>query len=107
MTALPEIIANYFSLPANASIPELGLILAEDAVVRDERRAHQGLRAIRHWRIDTMTRTPFQLRPLDVEDRDGTVVVRTQISGAFPGSPVVLDHHFTLRNDRIAALEIV
>ena len=106
MLSLPELIADYFCLPADASANELGRVLAEDAIVRDEHRAHQGLEAIRAWRIDTMARTPFELRPLGVEHRDGAVVVTAEVSGASPGSPVRLDHRFELNQGRISALEI-
>jgi hypothetical protein len=34
------------------------------------------------------------------------VTLRARIAGDFPGSPVELDHIFTLSNDEIASLEI-
>ena len=106
MLALPQPIADFFALPTSASLKELGGVLDEDAIVRDERRTHRGLDAIRNWRIETMARTPFQARPLSVEDQNGAVVVKAQVSGSFPGSPVLLDHRFSLSDGRIVMLEI-
>lgn len=106
MSRLPDPVAAYFALAPEAETSDLAVVFAADAVVRDERREHRGLAAIRNWRVDTMTRTPFIARPLSVTEQDGTLVVPTEVSGAFPGSPLTLVHRFTLRDDLIAALEI-
>lgn len=106
MLALPRPIADYFALPTNASTADLGRLLDKDVVVRDEHQTYRGLATVRDWRIDTMARTPFQTRPIHVEDRDDAIVVTAQVSGTFVGSPVMLDHRFSLREGRIATLEI-
>lgn len=106
MPLLPEPIATFFALPSDADAARLGHVFTDDAVVRDESHEHRGIPAIRAWRIDAMARTPFTARPLSVEQRGDDTIVPTEVTGAFPGSPVVLSHRFTLRDDRIAALEI-
>ncbi len=106
MPDLPEPVAAYFSSDTAADLKALGAIFTPDAIVKDEARTHRGLAAIRTWRIDTMARTPFTARPLRVEERKGRVVVPTEVSGSFPGSPLTLEHRFTLRDGRISALEI-
>ena len=106
MLSLQEPIALYFTLASDASVVDLARVFAEDATVRDEEKEHRGLDAIRRWRVDTMERTPFEARPLSLEERDGAAIVPAEVTGAFPGSPVVLDHRFTLRDDRILTLEI-
>lgn len=106
MPSLPGAIAIYFALPADAPAADLALAFAERATVRDEGKTCQGIAAIRDWRIDTMARTPFTVRPRSVEAREGAVIVPAEVTGPFPGSPLVLDHRFTLRDDRIVALEI-
>jgi hypothetical protein len=65
-----------------------------------------GLDAIRAWRVETYAKTPFTIRLLDLHDRDGALVVPVEVSGAFPNSPVVLDHTFTLIDGRISSLDI-
>jgi hypothetical protein len=107
MPNLPAPLSAYFAADPHADIETLRAIFTEDAIVQDEAKTHRGLDAIRHWRVDTITRTPFTARALDVtEAANGTLVVPTEVSGAFPGSPLVLDHRFTLRDGRIATLEI-
>jgi hypothetical protein len=53
-----------------------------------------------------MARTPFTARPVSLEAQDGTILVSTEVTGAFPGSPLILGHRFTLQDERITALEI-
>ena len=53
-----------------------------------------------------MERTPFVARPLSVAESDGIVTVTCDVAGAFPGSPIRLDHRCRLRNRRIVELEI-
>ncbi|MGA0597517.1 nuclear transport factor 2 family protein [Enterovirga sp. CN4-39] len=106
MPDLPGPVAAYFASDTAADVETLAAIFATDAIVEDEAKTHRGLAAIRAWRVDTMTRTPFTARPLRAEERDGRVVVPTEVSGSFPGSPLTLEHRFTLRDGRISALEI-
>ena len=106
MPRFPDPVAAYFALAPEAETSDLAIVFAADAVVQDERREHRGLAAIRDWRVDTMTRTPFMARPMAVDEQNGTLVVPAEVTGAFPGSPLTLVHRFTLRDDLIAALEI-
>ncbi len=106
MLLLPDPVAAYFALAPAAETSDLAAIFAADAVVQDERQEHRGLAAIRDWRLDTMARTPFTARPLSVEDQGGVLLVPAEVTGSFPGSPLTLVHRFTLRDDRIAVLEI-
>jgi hypothetical protein len=46
------------------------------------------------------------VQPVAVSARDGKTVIRTQLTGEFPGSPITLDFVFTLEGGKIAALEI-
>lgn len=106
MLNVPDALALYFDMAADATMAELSTVFTEDAVVRDEARQHRGLMAIRDWRVETMARTPFTARPLSVEPKDGVLLVPARVTGSFPGSPVTLTHRFTLRDGRIARLEI-
>lgn len=106
MLSLPTPVDLYFKLAPDARETDLSGAFASDAIVRDEHKEHRGITAIRVWRVDTMARTPFTARPLSVEHRDGLCVVPAEVTGSFPGSPLILDHFFLLRDGKIAALEI-
>ncbi len=54
------------------------------------------------------TRAAYQQHvvPLQLHVQDGHHIVSAEVSGTFPGSPVVLTHAFTLEGDGIVALDI-
>jgi hypothetical protein len=106
MPHLPTPVATYFGLSPDAGRAALATAFVEDAVVHDEARTYRGIPEIRDWRIDTMARTPFTARPLSLKESGNTVIIPTEVTGDFPGSPLTLNHRFTLRDDRITALEI-
>jgi ABC-type transporter MlaC component len=50
--------------------------------------------------------TSFHFKPLNAEERGNETVVSIEVSGSFPSSPVTLDYHFTVANDKISSLII-
>ena len=44
--------------------------------------------------------------PLEVTHRDGKTVLKAELTGNFPGSPVILRFSFLLERGRIVSLEI-
>jgi hypothetical protein len=74
--------------------------------VRDENATHQGRIDIQRWAIETIEKYKFQFKPLTSQERDDETVVSIEVSGTFPGSPISLDYHFVIANDKIASLTI-
>jgi hypothetical protein len=73
-----------------------------DAIVRDEGKTIEGLDAISAWLTETGKKYAHSVEPLTIAERDGKVIVTAKVSGAFPGSPINLDHIFEI--DRQAAV---
>ena len=91
----------------NAHDPEaVADCFAPDATVRDEGRTRAGLAEIAAWRRETGTRYRHTVTPIAVALRAGKTVVRAEMVGDFPGSPVTVDFVFQLDGDKIASLEI-
>lgn len=95
---------NYFAL---ATDPDLEAYFAQfhpDATVEDEGRELHGIAEIRQWRTEVPPVT-YTIEST-VHSANGTDV-DAEISGDFPGSPVVLHFHFEFGADgRIAVLRI-
>ena len=66
----------------------------------------RGKKAIEAWIAKTIEKYKFQFKPLCVKEDDGGVVVSVEVSGTFPGSPVTLDYHFKVENEKIMSLAI-
>ena len=103
---LPPLIQQYIEASNAHDAKSILGCFADDAVVRDENATHRGKIEIERWITTTIEKYKFQFKPLSFQERDNETVVSVEISGTFPGSPVTLDYHFSLTNDKIASLTI-
>ncbi len=66
----------------------------------------RGREAIGHWIAKTIAKYKFQFKPLRMKDENAEVVVTVEVSGTFDGSPIALDYHFKIENEKILSLTI-
>ena len=79
---------------------------APDATVRDEGKDMHGSAAIRTWYEGTTTKYNVATVPISVENVGDRIIVTTEVSGSFDGSPVSLRFQFELVDTQIQTLEI-
>ena len=103
---LPGPIAAYFAADREDG-EAVARCFTEAAVVKDEGRTHRGRAAIQNWKEEASARYQYTCEPFACEQRDGTGVVTSRLTGTFPGSPVNLRFFFALQGDKIASLEIL
>jgi len=103
---LPVVIDNYIRASNAHDVMSILSCFSEDALVRDEEETLRGKKAIEGWIAKTIEKYKFQFKPLSVKKHDGEVVVSVEVSGTFPGSPVTLDYHFKIENEKILSLAI-
>ncbi|CAH0354200.1 nuclear transport factor 2 family protein [Aquabacterium sp. CECT 9606] len=103
---LPEPMAAYFA--ADRQNPEaIARCFTPQAIVKDEGRTHRGLEAIKAWKAAASAQYTYTSEPFAMEKtEEGALVVRSRVSGNFPGSPVDLQYRFRLERGLIASLEI-
>jgi hypothetical protein len=102
---LPEPIAAYFA--ADRQNPEaLAQCFAADAIVKDEGRTYSGFEAIKAWKAASSAQYTYTSEPFALAEREGYQVVRSRVSGNFPGSPVDLQYSFHIERGVITSLEI-
>jgi hypothetical protein len=106
MTILPDAISAYFAASTDPERRSFETCFTSDAIVHDEGQIHQGIEDIKAWHIKASGPSPGVARILSMREELGKNIVPTEISGAFKGSPIVLDFTFTLKDKRIAELEI-
>ena len=56
--------------------------------------------------MKTIEKYKFQFKPLGIKGEDTQIVVAVEVSGTFDGSPVTLDYHFIIENDKISSLTV-
>src|SRR5437867_7926362 len=104
--ALSRLIQNYIDASNAHEVQSILACFADDATVRDENTTHRGKIDIERWLKTTIEKYKFQFKPLSAEGRDNETIVAVQISGTFPGSPITLDYHFAIANEKIGSLII-
>ena len=102
----PPAIELYIEAENTGDADLLARCFAPDAVVHDEKRIHKGLAAIKSWKLDTRQKYNHRMQPLEIVTQDGKTVLRAEVSGNFPGSPVSLSFTFVLEGGKIASLTI-
>jgi len=103
---LPPLIQSYISASKAHDVEAIVVCFADDAVVRDENATRHGKNEIRRWATETIEKYKFQFKPLSADERDAKTILSVEVSGSFPGSPITLDYHFTIANDKIQSLII-
>ena len=103
---LPEPVAVYIAAENRGDPELLEQCFAADAVVRDEGKTIQGLRAIKQWKAETKKKYRHTVEPLAIVRKGDKTVLTNRLTGNFPGSPIELQFVFKLDGDKIASLEI-
>lgn len=103
---LPAVVAAYFQAENAHDAAAVAQCFSADGEVRDENHVHRGHAAISEWKRAASTKYAATVAPLACSDTADGCVVRGEVSGNFPGSPVLLDFAFQLDADKISVLEI-
>lgn len=101
---LPAPIAAYFAAEHN---PEaLARCFTAQAVMKDDGHTHTGVAAIQAFMAAASAKYSATTVPFALAREDGLQLVRAQVTGNFPGSPVDLSYRFRLERGLIASLEV-
>jgi hypothetical protein len=103
---MPDIVNKYFEADSRNDADALSATFAVEGVVKDEGARHQGAVAIREWWVAAKKAAQYVAKPVESTVEGDKALVRTKVSGQFPGSPVTLTLAFTIRDGKIVSLEI-
>jgi ketosteroid isomerase-like protein len=103
---LHRLINGYINASNAHDVKSILACFSDDAVVHDEGETLRGKESIEGWIVKTIEKYKFQFKPLRIKVDDPEVVVAVEVSGTFDGSPVNLDYHFTVENEKILSLTI-
>jgi limonene-1,2-epoxide hydrolase len=102
----PRVIDAYFRAIADDDTDALVACFTDDAEVIDEGSVYRGPEKIRAWCERTRSAYRYTADVLRAERDGDRHVITTRLSGGFPGSPVEVPYHFTLREGLISKLDI-
>lgn len=79
---------------------------AETAIVHDEGKVHTGRTEIEHWIAESNEKYRSTMKPIELQQNGTLNVLSAEVSGTFPGSPLVLKFHFEVIGDLIQSLKV-
>ncbi len=103
---LPATLARYVEASNTGDTAATVELFSESAVVLDDGAELGGREAIQAWVEESTRKYQAQLVPLALQESGDHLVLRGQVSGNFPGSPIELDFDFVLSEDKITRLAI-
>lgn len=101
---LPNVIADLAKAQNNQNSLEYANCFADTAVVFDEGKTYSGKKEIQQWIEKANQQYQTLMKPIEYWEKEE--VLKAEISGNFPGSPLVLAYHFQLNNGLIESLKI-
>lgn len=102
---LPPPVAAYFAADTNGA-EALAQCFTDGAVVIDQRQEYRGRAAIARWKAEASAKFRYSVETLSGHVSGDRTTVTGRVTGDFPGSPVELQYHFTVEDDKIARLKI-
>jgi hypothetical protein len=103
---MPQPVMAYLAAEEAKNAQALSRCFAEDGTVHDEGKDYQGRAAIQGWKEAADAKYRYVLRPISAQTEDKRTTVVARLIGDFPGSPVELNHIFTISHGEIVSLEI-
>lgn len=101
---LPNIISELVKTQNNFDSHAYANCFTDTAIVFDEGKTHNGKTEIQIW-IDTANKEyKAVMKPVEYNEKEN--ILSAEISGTFPGSPIVLKYHFELSDELIESLKI-
>lgn len=102
---LPNVITELVQAQNNFDSTAYANCFTETAVVFDEGKTHNGKTEIKNWIDKANKNYQATMEPLDYSETEHTL--KAEVSGNFPGSPVILTYYYEFENGLIQSLKIV
>jgi uncharacterized protein (TIGR02246 family) len=103
---LPKVIADFIAAQDKYDSKAFAETFSDDAIVHDEGKTYHGKTEIRKWNEMTNSKYKTKYEPIEVTTDGDKMILTANISGTFPGSPVMIKYHFETKNGKITSLQI-
>ena len=103
---LPQLVAQFVKTQNTYDSKAYTECFTETAIVHDEGKTHTGKKEIQAWIEDANERYRSVMKPLQYDESGSNGVLTAQVSGTFPGTPIVLKFHLGLKDGLIHSLNV-
>jgi hypothetical protein len=103
---LPKVIQNLVQAQNEFDSAAYANCFSETAVVFDEGNKHTGRNEIAQWIAEANEAYKTVMKSINFEEREAESLLTAEISGTFPGSPIILQYHLQITDGLITSLRI-
>lgn len=103
---LPTVITDLVNAQNSFDSVSYANCFSETAIVFDENHNHKGKKEIEQWISQANEKYQAVMKPVSYEEKGSRSILKAESAGNFPGSPIVLQFHFEIRDGLISSLEI-
>ncbi|TWR24723.1 nuclear transport factor 2 family protein [Mucilaginibacter pallidiroseus] len=103
---IPQVVERFIETQHSLDSNAFAECFTDNAIVHDEGKTHNGKQEIEQWIKQAMENYESQLEPLNYEQSGANSVLTANVSGTFPGSPIVLKFHFGIKDNLIESLSV-
>ena len=104
---LPKVVSDLLTAQLNYDSDAYADCFSETAIVFDEGREYNGRKEIKEWIEDVNQQFKITMEPTNYSETNSTGILTAVVSGDFDGSPVALDYHLVITDNKITRLEII
>jgi ketosteroid isomerase-like protein len=101
---LPNVIEDLAKAQNNFDSVAYANCFSETAVVFDEGKTHKGKTEIQRWIEKANASYQTVMKPLEFDT--SKEILKAEVSGNFPGSPIMLSYHLKIKDGLIDSLKI-
>lgn len=101
---LPKVITDLVEAQNNFDSLAYADCFSETAVVFDEGKTYTGKKEIQEWIKEANEKYQAVMQPVEYSATEE--ILKAEVSGNFPGSPIVLSYHLKLEEGLIQSLNI-
>lgn len=103
---LPKVLSEFVKAQNEFDSKAYTNCFAETAIVQDEGKVHTGKTEIEHWIAESNENYRSTMKPLELQQNGTLNILSAEVSGTFPGSPLVLKFHFEIIGGLIQSLKV-
>ena len=101
---LPNVVTELIKAQNNFDSTAYAHCFTERAVVFDEGKTHNGRKEIEYWIEKANKEYQATMKPLEYSENEH--ILKAEISGTFPGSPITMTYHYEFEDGLIRSLKI-
>lgn len=104
---LPNVVQELIKAQNNFDSEAYANLFSETGVAYDEGETHTGRKEVQKWIAGTNEKYKSVMQPVEYTEKGNKSVLTANVSGTFPGSPIMMKFNFEINEGLIQSLRIM